>query len=83
MNMISHLCFIFSVLVTSFAFTNSANAAPNLLTNASFEMPDASAGDVGSFPCDGGQTGAFGAWNYFNCNFIFNSDRNGTPAGTF
>lgn len=81
MNMIAHLCFIFSVLVTSFAFANSANAATNLLTNASFEMPDASAGDVGpTFPC-GGSEGTFGAWNYFNCNFV--TSNTFMPGGSF
>ena len=68
--MIAHLCFVFSVLVTSFTFGNTANATANLLTNASFETPDASAGDVGpDFPC-GDKTGTLGGWNYFNCNYV-------------
>jgi hypothetical protein len=57
-----------------FLLSNAAHA--NLLTNASFETPDASAGDVGS--CS---DGTFGGWNYFNCNFV--SSNLFMPGGEF
>jgi beta-glucanase (GH16 family) len=46
------------------------------LLDASFETPDASGGDQGG--CGGGM---FGAWNFFNCNFV--SSNLFTPGGSF
>ncbi len=46
----------------------------NLLTNDSFETPDASGGDV---------PGAGAPWNSFNSNFTTSNLRNNNPPGTF
>ena len=65
MHIIAHLCFIFSVLATSLTSANLANAA-NLLSDPSFESPDASSGDVEG--CDAN------AWECFNNNYISSND---------
>ena len=53
---------------------NFASVATSGLTNASFETPDASAGDV---------TGAGAPWNSFNSNFTVSNLINNTPPGSF
>ena len=62
MSKFAHTCILISFLGMSIAFTNSADAQANLLSDPSFELPDASGGDVGG--CAGN------AWNCFNNNFI-------------
>jgi hypothetical protein len=56
----------------------SVGAQANMLSDPSFETPDASGGDVGA--CTGG---ANGAWSFFNCNFVTSNTRNNNPPGTF
>jgi hypothetical protein len=56
----------------------AVSAQANVLTDPSFETPDASGGDVGG--CAGG---ALGGWSYFNCNFVTSNTRNNTPPGAF
>ena len=55
-------------------YTIGGGAGPNLLSNASFETPDASGGDV---------PGAGAPWNSFNLNFTTSNLRNNIPPGTF
>jgi len=58
--------------------TTTGGGGTNLLTNQSFELPDATGGDQGG--CAGGD---LGGWSYFNCNFVTSNTRNNTPPGTF
>ena len=73
MNKFAHTCVLISFLGMSIAFTNSADAQANLLSDPSFELPDASDGDVGG--CEEN------AWDCFNSNYI--SSNNFRPGGSF
>jgi len=73
MSKFAHTCILISFLGMSIAFTNSADAQANLLSDPSFELPDASGGDVGG--C------ADNAWDCFNNNFISSNDFR--PGGGF
>lgn len=74
-------CACFLVLITA-AANSVSQASSSLASNiqdGSFEppnVPDASAGDVGA--CGGG---SFGAWSFFNCNFV--TSNLFMPAGEF
>jgi beta-glucanase (GH16 family) len=61
-----------------FDFTTTTGGGTNLLTNQSFELPDASGGDQGG--CAGGD---LAGWSYFNCNYISSNTRNNNPPGTY
>jgi len=73
MSKFAHTCILISFLGMSIAFTNSADAQANLLSDPSFELPDASDGDVGG--CAGN------AWDCFNSNYISSNDFR--PGGSF
>ncbi len=61
-------CMLMLATAATSSVSQASTPPPSNIQDGSFEppgAPDASAGDVGScFP------GSFGAWNFFNCNYV-------------